>query len=156
MENTRVSGCPHWRHWITPQPPETELLRLKKWYYGREADLLTSEQDVAQILRDFGTQLESRPVDVNDLPADGDLPSVEPKTARRVSRGRLPQRIITGTVCSDLRARTDLSEPRTGHRWASVGPFRRGLQDEPAQGGTTNVHEPLRCGSEKSAFQEYS
>jgi transposase len=67
---------------------EVELLRLKKWYYGRKADQLTSHQDVAQMLLGFGEQLENRPVDLNDVPADVDLGNVEVKTVRRVRRGR--------------------------------------------------------------------
>jgi transposase len=67
---------------------ETELLRLKKWYYGRKADQLTSHQDVAQMLMEFGEELEKRPVDLNDVPADVDLSHVEVKTVRRVRRGR--------------------------------------------------------------------
>lgn len=67
---------------------ETELLRLKKWYYGRKADQLTSHQDVAQMLLGFGEQLESRPVDLEDVPADVNLQTVETKTVRRVRRGR--------------------------------------------------------------------
>lgn len=67
---------------------ETELLRLKKWYYGRRADQLTSEQDVAQMLLGFGEQLENRPVDLEDVPAEVDLGNVEVKTVRRVKRGR--------------------------------------------------------------------
>jgi transposase len=67
---------------------EVELLRLKKWYYGRKADQLTSHQDVAQMLLGFGEQLENRPVDLNDVPADVDLGNVQVKTVRRVKRGR--------------------------------------------------------------------
>lgn len=67
---------------------ETELLRLKKWYYGRKADQLISEQDVAQMLLEFGEQLENRPVDLEDVPACVNLSNVEVKTVRRVRRGR--------------------------------------------------------------------
>lgn len=67
---------------------EVELLRLKKWYYGRKADQLTSPQDVAQMLLSFGAQLENRPVDLEDVPAEVDLGNVEVKTVRRVKRGR--------------------------------------------------------------------
>jgi hypothetical protein len=41
---------------------ETELLRLKKWYYGPRADRLQTPGDVAQMLLEFGRELESRPV----------------------------------------------------------------------------------------------
>jgi transposase len=68
---------------------EVELLRLKKWYYGPKADQLTSHQDVAQMLMEFGEELEKRPVDLNnDVPSDVDLSHIEVKTVRRVRRGR--------------------------------------------------------------------
>src|SRR5688572_23174476 len=67
---------------------ETELLRLRKWYYGRKADTLTSAGDVAQLLLGFGTQLEARGVDPQDLPFGVDPDKVELKTARRLRRGR--------------------------------------------------------------------
>ena len=67
---------------------EIELLRLKKWYYGRKADQLTTHEDVAQLLLSFGEQLENRPVDVEDVPGDVNLQTVETKTIRRVRRGR--------------------------------------------------------------------
>lgn len=67
---------------------ETELLRLKKWYYGRRSDQLTTPEDVAQMLLGFGEQLENRPVDLEDVPADVNLGNVEVKTVRRVKRGR--------------------------------------------------------------------
>src|SRR5579864_6242253 len=69
---------------------ETELLRLKKWYYGRRADELASPQDVAQMLLAFGEQLEHRPVDPQDLAADDgkQVGADEVKAARRIRRGR--------------------------------------------------------------------
>jgi transposase len=67
---------------------EVELLRYKKWYYGRKADQLTTPDDLAQMLLEFGQQLENRPVDLDDIPADVNLRNVETKTIRRVSRGR--------------------------------------------------------------------
>lgn len=68
---------------------EMELLRLKKWYYGPRADRLSTPGDVAQMLLEFGEQLENRPLDVADLPP-GDVPATEPqaKAARRVNKGR--------------------------------------------------------------------
>jgi hypothetical protein len=65
---------------------ETELLRLKKWYYGPRADRLQTPGDVAQLLLGFGEQLESRPVNPEDLPAD--VFETEVKSVRRVRRGR--------------------------------------------------------------------
>lgn len=67
---------------------EVELLRYKKWYYGRKADCLTTEQDIAQMLLSFGEQLEARPVEKEDLPAEMNPASVDMKTIRRVKRGR--------------------------------------------------------------------
>ena len=65
---------------------EMELLRLKKWYYGPRADRLQTPGDVAQLLLEFAQELESRPVNPADLPAD--VPEAEVKTVRRVRRGR--------------------------------------------------------------------
>jgi transposase len=65
---------------------ETELLRLKKWYYGPKADQLSSPGDIAQMLLLFGTDLETQPVNPADLPADAPVEQI--KTVRRVRRGR--------------------------------------------------------------------
>ena len=65
---------------------ETELLRLKKWYYGPRADRLQTPGEVAQMLLAFATDLESRPVNPEDLPPDE--PLAEVGTVRRVRRGR--------------------------------------------------------------------
>jgi transposase len=67
---------------------EVELLRLKKWYYGRKADQLSSAADVSQMLLGFAGQLESRPIDPQDLPADRSADQQQLKTIRRVRRGR--------------------------------------------------------------------
>lgn len=103
---------------------ETELLRLRKWYYGRKADQLATPADVAQLLLGFGEQLEARPVDLDDVPAEVDPGSVELTTIRRVRRGRrnlsaaafdqlptirqehdLPQDQKTCPCCGELRQR---------------------------------------------------
>src|SRR5271165_3518888 len=65
---------------------EMELLRLKKWYYGPRADRLQTPGGVAQMLLEFGRELESRPVNPEDLSPDEPLP--EAGTVRRVRRGR--------------------------------------------------------------------
>ena len=65
---------------------ETELLRLKKMYYGPRADRLQTLGDGAQMLLEFGRELESRLVNPGDLPPDEPLPEVG--TVRRVRRGR--------------------------------------------------------------------
>ena len=68
---------------------ETELLRLRKWYYGRKADTLTNAGDVAQMLLGFGEELEDRPPpDPADLPGDVAPDAAEVKTVRRLRRGR--------------------------------------------------------------------
>jgi transposase len=64
---------------------EVELLRLKKLYYGPRADRLQTPDDVAQLLLAFACDLEARPVNPDDLPAEP-LPDVG--TVRRVRRGR--------------------------------------------------------------------
>jgi len=65
---------------------ETELLRLKKMYYGPRADRLQTPGEVAQMLLAFATDLDARPVNPNDLPPGEPLPEVG--TVRRVRRGR--------------------------------------------------------------------
>ncbi|MGD0462645.1 MAG: IS66 family transposase [Tepidisphaeraceae bacterium] len=65
---------------------ETELLRLRKWYYGPRADRLKTPGDVAQMLLQFATDLEARTVNPNDLPPNEPLPEVG--MVRRVRRGR--------------------------------------------------------------------
>jgi hypothetical protein len=46
-----------------------ELERYKKWYYGPRADLLQSDQDVAQMLLIFDEKLDCKPVSAEDLSA---------------------------------------------------------------------------------------
>jgi transposase len=65
---------------------EVELLRLKKWHYGPRADTLSSIAEVNQMLLNFAGELEARPVEADDLPAD--VPATQAKLARRVRRGR--------------------------------------------------------------------
>jgi transposase len=65
---------------------EVELLRLRKWYYGRKADALNTTADVTQMLLSFGQELEQRPVEAQDVPQDAT--ALEPSTLRRVRRGR--------------------------------------------------------------------
>ena len=109
---------------------QVELLRLRKWYYGKKADTLTQPDDVAQLLLAFAEELESRPLDPDDLDAlrDSEQPDelreVEPATARRVRRGRrdLEQFDHLPTV----RREHDLSEeqkpcPCCGERREQIG-----------------------------------
>jgi len=65
---------------------EVELLRLKKLYYGPRADRLTTPGDVAQMLLEFAMALETRPVNLGDLPPEEPVPDVG--TIRRIRRGR--------------------------------------------------------------------
>jgi transposase len=67
---------------------EVELLRLKKWYYGPRADRLQTPGEVAQMLLSFATELESRPVNPEDVPDAVDHDAVEAGTIRRIRRGR--------------------------------------------------------------------
>jgi transposase len=77
---------------------ELEQLRLKqqllvamKKLYGPRGDSLSSAGDVAQLLLAFATELEARPVDTGDLPANADARqidagAIDPRTVRRVKR----------------------------------------------------------------------
>lgn len=90
---------------------ETELLRLRKWYYGRKADQLATTADLAQMLLGFAEELEARPVDVDDVsPAEPDLEAVEAKTPRRVSRGRRKLSQAAFDQLPTIRQEHDLSD----------------------------------------------
>jgi transposase len=67
---------------------EVELLRYKKWYYGPRADRLQQPGDVAQLLLQFGQELESRPVNPADVPAEAGAAEVDAKEIRRFRKGR--------------------------------------------------------------------
>ena len=72
---------------------EVELLRLKKLYYGPRADRLRTPAELAQMLLDFATGLERRPVNGEDLPpspqqAAPAAADADPKAARRARKGR--------------------------------------------------------------------
>jgi hypothetical protein len=47
---------------------QLELARYKKWYYGPRADRLNSASELAQVLLDFGQELEQRPIHPDDVP----------------------------------------------------------------------------------------
>ena len=53
---------------------QLELERYKKWYYGPRADRLSSSQDLAQALLEFGEQLQAKPIHPEDVP-----PKAEPE-----------------------------------------------------------------------------
>src|SRR5438046_8566628 len=61
---------------------QLELARYKKWYYGPRADRLNSTSELAQVLLDFGQELEQRPIHPEDVPA-ASAPEYE---LRRVKR----------------------------------------------------------------------
>src|SRR6266702_2530551 len=61
---------------------QLELARYKKWYYGPRADRLNSTSELAQVLLDFGQELEQRPIHPEDVPAASE-PEYE---LRRVKR----------------------------------------------------------------------
>jgi len=70
---------------------ELEQLRLKqqlmvalKKLYGPRGDRLADEGDVAQLLLEFATALEARPVEAADLPPDAG--EADPQTVRQVKR----------------------------------------------------------------------
>jgi transposase len=64
---------------------QLELERYKKWYYGPRADRLVTSADLAQVLLDFGEQLQAKPVHPEDIPPNKVEPEYE---LRRVKRRR--------------------------------------------------------------------
>ena len=64
---------------------QLELERYKKWYYGPRADRLSSSQDLAQALLEFGEQLQAKAVHPEDIPPNQTEPEYE---LRRVKRRR--------------------------------------------------------------------
>jgi transposase len=67
---------------------EAELLRLRKLYYGPRADKLNTPGEVAQMLLQFATEQEARPLHPGDLPPQNDPADAGPKAVRRVRKGR--------------------------------------------------------------------
>ena len=61
---------------------QVELDRYKKWYYGPRADKLSSAAAVGQMLLDFATELERKPVHAEDL-APESAPVEEVRRVRR-------------------------------------------------------------------------
>ena len=64
---------------------QLELERYKKWYYGPRADRLSSSQDLAQALLEFGEQLQAKAIHPEDIPPNKAEPEYE---LRRVKRRR--------------------------------------------------------------------
>jgi transposase len=63
---------------------QLELERYKKWYYGPRADRLATSADLAQVLLDFGEQLQAKLIHPEDIP-----PKTESEyELRRVKRRR--------------------------------------------------------------------
>src|SRR5580658_3484443 len=62
---------------------QLELERYKKWYYGPRADRLSSSQDLAQALLEFGEQLQAKPIHPEDV-----LPKAEPEYELRRMKQR--------------------------------------------------------------------
>src|SRR5437879_8285768 len=46
---------------------QLELARYKKWYYGPRADRLNSTSELAQVMLDFGKELEKRTINPADV-----------------------------------------------------------------------------------------
>lgn len=86
---------------------EMELLKYKKWMYGPRADRLASLGDVAQMLLLFGEDLDARPVDAADLPADE---SPTTPTPRRIRRGKGRRALVNFEQLPVTRHEHDLPE----------------------------------------------
>lgn len=65
---------------------QQQLLVAMKRFYGPRGDRLNSNGDVAQLLLEFATDLQARPVDPADLPPDVDASTIDPSTIREVKR----------------------------------------------------------------------
>jgi len=65
---------------------QLELERYKKWYYGPRADRLQSSGELAQVLLNFGEELEQQPVHPEDVAAQTEPASEGQRVKRR--RGR--------------------------------------------------------------------
>src|SRR5258707_3365335 len=68
---------------------QLELERYKKWYYGPRADRLSSSQDLAQALLEFGEQLQAKPIHPEDVPLKAE-PEYELRRGKRHPGGREP------------------------------------------------------------------
>ena len=101
---------------------EVELLRLRKLYYGPRADKLLSLGDVNQLLLEFATGLENRPVHAGEELLE--VPEAESKTIRRVGRGRRNlqafDQLPTTRQVHDL-AEVDKSCPCCGNARQKIG-----------------------------------
>ena len=95
-----------------------QLELLKKRYYGPRADRV----DLGQLLLEFAQALEARPVNEQDLPAGTEASTVDPKTVRRVKRGR---RRLADLDLPTVQKVHDLPEPEklcaNGHARVKIG-----------------------------------
>jgi transposase len=93
-----------------------QLELLKKRYYGPRADRV----DLGQLLLEFAQELESRPVNPQDLPAGTE--AVDARTVRRVKRGR---RRLADLDLPTVEKVHDLAEAEkvcsSGHTMARIG-----------------------------------
>src|SRR5664279_2058879 len=68
---------------------QLELERYKKWYYGPRADRLATSGDVAQGLLEFAEQLEAKPIQPEDVPAQAESEYELRRVKRRRGRRHL-------------------------------------------------------------------
>jgi transposase len=68
---------------------EVELARYRKWYYGPRADRLESVGDVAQMLLNFGEELDRKPINPGAVSADVKSEEKERRVRRRKGRRHL-------------------------------------------------------------------
>lgn len=93
QHDCKARECDQWH--IKFLAAEMDLLRLRKQYYGRKADRMTTSADAAQLVLEFTQRLEALPVpEVEDVeavtedPQPIDLGQVELTEVRKVRRGR--------------------------------------------------------------------
>jgi transposase len=68
---------------------EQELERYKKWYYGPRADRLQSSGELAQMLLDFASELDRKPVHPDDVPSAAEPVEELRRVRRRKGRRNL-------------------------------------------------------------------
>jgi transposase len=68
---------------------QLELERYKKWYYGPRADRLATSGEVAQALLEFAEQLEAKPIQPEDVPAQAESEYELRRVKRRPGRRHL-------------------------------------------------------------------
>src|SRR5438034_5006561 len=102
---------------------QLELARYKKWYYGPRADRLNSTSELAQVLLDFGQEIEQRPIHPEDVPA-ASAPEYELRRVKR-RKGRRSvanfENLPVTTQVYELRAEERSEERRVGKESRSRG-----------------------------------